>query len=308
MATFQIISDDNKTWYGTTYKQSLSCISSNVIQVLGLVPVLPENLCFNFGVCLPVFANIPNDQDLSYFLFQNPETGVRGDYRLQKINSSGVFVDVENPISSSAAIIYDQGDFTSYPEREGFVLSWDLVYSNYGTGTYRIFVNNQVPFYSTAFILKDFTCENIDRTCKIKTKFSGKVSKIGSVEFWDFLNMDWQDELRVSGIFRHQEPTTEITNIRYADKSERLHRRNKINNYTLQATELSLEICDRISDYGMNSGEIFITDNNKRNPKKYQNFRVRSSQDLSIPFNRVSRVINSVYGFQEYGDKNFERC
>lgn len=311
MGVVQFPPDNIKTFYGLNQIAQEIEPSDNIpTQIIGLVPVGRDGI-FLDNYCVPVRADLSDSSsyrnDNSYFLFRSVDTSTPVVFVLQKL-ISGVWTDIQSPITSG--VNFPFGSFPAYPDRTGQTIDWNGVLTTNGTGFYRLKLDALNPAdeqFSLSFILKEFS--QSEGTARITSKFEfGRIGRVFESGTWDLINMSWVDQLRFEGMFYKVDPQQEITNIRYSDRSERLHKIISKEAFQIDVNNIQLEVYERLNKYGLSSNFVYADDyNTKHNKRRYDNFRIRKGDSANIPIDTSTLVINASISCFEWFDKEFER-
>ena len=282
MATVNIIPDVDRTkdYYGSIHKTECSQLVTIIPeQVLGAIPVkLEEDDCLD--ICYtPCFI----EGDKSGFLFKFPSSQFDDEYKLEKWDGS-VWNEVvtgnpNNVLDSESGTKYNLGFDTNYTLYGGFLLDWGLIYSNEGAGTYRFVVNNtdvDNKLYSIPIDLKGDTCENKEGTVYVKFESYGRFENYeytesnGLDKFFDLIDVttNWEDGCRYEARIELAPYETEITNVKFADFSNKLQYSEERSVYNLILFRVSYDLFSRLYLYGLNSFNIQLSDGNADAPVK----------------------------------------
>jgi len=298
MALVEITPDPARTknYFGSIHKTVCAQLVTTIPeQILGAIPVkLEDTDCFD--ICYePCF--IENDQ--SGFLFKFPSSQFDDEYKLEKWDGSAwqevVTGNPDNVLGIESGTKFNLGFDTNYSLYGGFLLNWGLIYSNDGAGRYRFVVDNSDPdnkLYSIGINLKADTCENKKGTVYIKFESYGRFENYeytesnGLDKFFDLINLstNWVDGCRYEARIELAPYETEITNVKFADFSNKLQYSEERSVYNLILFRVSHDLFSRLYLYGLNSFGIQLSDGNSDAPLKLE--QVDAVKDGSNEFEK----------------------
>ena len=151
---------------------------------------LPDNpYADDTQIPLPVYADLsdsnPAFNDFNYWLFLYPLTASTpvNDFNLQ-MYENGVWVNIAVLNNNTYGVYYNYS--MTDVNYQGFEISWNLILSAFGAGTYRFNQSGgSYCFNSPPFCLQPYSCYACDRTVKFLTQVtggnSGSVTQQGNV-------------------------------------------------------------------------------------------------------------------------------
>jgi hypothetical protein len=248
-----------------------------------------ENICeccdFNKLFVLHALATLDDDDplhnDFASFFFELPISGITLLFTLQK--HTGVAWSDVVVLNSTYGTNYPSGIFTDYPEIAGFVMQWQAVLDNFGTGFYRIKTSGVLfdeteTLYSPLYCLKEYSQFSADKTLRFQWNNNGIISNSDDdFEDTDFGNTNLPYMIRLEGSFGFASDVDEkievsqfsgnalvvdtirnITNHKYIFKSGRypdwVHRILK--NYAFKSNSLNVSTFSRLDKHTYSNKEI----------------------------------------------------
>ena len=233
--------------------------------------------------CLPV---IEDYNDKSYFLFEINDPIVFAQAVLQKY-VSGVWTDIETPFGASGQVA-TTGTVTRF---FGVRVDWDTVAASYGLGQYRLVFCTLL--FSHTFVLLADSCENANRTVKLKAKIGSFIvrrnERFSSTEAIRAAFGDagaWYEEVRHYGFIDPDEgsPVTIEQTFLERIREDRLWQALVRNQYTLQLDKVSKDTFDRTIYFIFGGFDVTVTDYNLNSTEYLTDYKVKFKGDTS--FNR----------------------
>lgn len=321
MGVVNFISFDDKDWYGTNQCQDVEVLSITPIQIIGLVPVELETEDCRGNPC-EIFCVF--EIDFSYFLFQWAiDTPDIDDYRIEKF-VGGVWTEIvtgnpNNTLGSESGEKFTFGSFPAYPFYSGYKVDWGKIEALHGVGTYRFKVHNLFdalnPLLSPPYNLKLSSCDNLDNfyklTCTARGKFRNWkfTESNGALRFFDVINMEWNDEVRLSGKLDEETIESEETYVKYGTYENRLHLTDDVSNFNLKSFNTTIETYKRLYLYGLRSHDIRITDTNKDATFNFTKIDVISGNESSFEsFVNNRKLYNLDIKLKGAYDLGFRQC
>ncbi len=253
---------------------NLPCTTANV-------PSEDEDICACAGVeCernLDVFADLNDSSekknDKTSFLFK---VFVPTDTGTMSLFKNGVEIAQLN--NNNYGTYYALGNLgSSYGQQFylGYLVDWNLVLGLHGVGYYEIKANLTIfglpkEILSEKYNLQKYSDEAVDGSVKITTFQNGNIESSP----FDYTNMNWYQQIRISGIFWNKQ--SEIITDNYFTSNRTITQIQDSIKYTY---ELCIEfVQDSVSKFiienAILSNEIYITDYNFTNTTDYVNYPV----------------------------------
>jgi hypothetical protein len=174
----------------------------------------------------------------------------------------------------------------------GFKLDWYLVYNNEGVGIYRIrqeITNIQTLAveisYGYRFNLRLWNENLADKTTKLTyTVNGGKMPNVlNDKRMINYNDIVWEREIRLpSSFFGFESSEYTIESTRYKNGGQQQTKNEQIQTIKYNAKKLPYSLHNEIRSTALQCGELYISDYNLGNPKKYyDHFRVKLASDYS---------------------------
>ncbi len=165
----------------------------------------------------------------------------------------------------------------------GFKLDWQKIINAFGVGNYNIVISAifheiEISFCSCNFYLQQYSDENADRTCRIRTIQNGDI-----LDSFDYTDMNWEQSWRLPGFFGYPQDKLEVDNYLDINRDITQIQDKLYKEYTLQ-TDFIAECFKYIFDDILLSNEIFIDDYNIKNAYDLKNTDVIPSDSTSEYF------------------------
>jgi len=195
----------------------------------------------------------------------------------------------------------------------GYKLDWYLVYNLEGVGIYRIrqdITNIQTltvsSSYGYRYNLKLWNENLADRTTKLTYKVNG--GKMPNVlkpkRMIDYKGITWEREIRLpDSFFGFESSEYTIESTRYKNGGQQQTKNEQIQTIKYHCKKLPYSLHNMLRSDALQCGELYISDYNLGNPKKYyDHFRVKLSSDYSptwTTYNSYSPVQLEFNGYYE---------
>lgn len=263
------------------------------------VPDLPEGLkecCYELLILVDTDAltdPLRNDQT-SYFKFY-PQSFTAATFEIQKCEG-GVFV-TKHTISDNT-----YGTFKDYEEEVKNNLNyisiknilWSAVKASFGVGEYRIqagaldLFGNVIVDYSFTYNVTNYTDEAADNTVFIKIHNEGLLGDINKSNKERFVFPDeWQDGIRIRGLFEGAGSDYEEEHTRLNDGFEQYTEHRQVPKYLLLVDRAPQSILNFLRNEVLMANRIFMTNYNT-NSDCYVEEEVRRSGSFDLE--RIKRV------------------
>lgn len=224
----------------------------------------------------PVFTN-PERNDYSSFLYKVFGNNTIG-FSLEKWNVSAWDEIVADLTVGGYGTFFPAGSLQTginFMKFTGFKIEWRNVLINFGEGIYRVkasgtFFGNEWNDCSRMFCLKEYSINSANQTVRFEWTNNGIISyanpTTGRFKTTNFLNIDWQDMIRLTGIFGFPEDQQEVIDLSYQKGNhleiERI--RDKTNyNYTFKSGYYPDWVHYLLKDISFKSNGLLVTDYNK---------------------------------------------
>jgi len=265
------------------------------IQLLGFVPLVSCSLdeCRKFeGQCYknPVFGSLnvstsTYENDLSTFFLDDSlrRTTI---FTMQKLNSFREWEDIAVigstlpalfPYVTTYGTFYKYNYFPAHKNYIGVQINWGYVYTNNGSGTYRLMVESpsvvdQKPkpygycLVSEPFELFLWNCNRAHGTAKFEANQSGKIgSKTTDGYVFDLCGIRLYDSIRQKGFFGYEKSGyLEIMLEHQTGLQDRVND-EAVQRYDWLSKPMPKYIHDRFKTYGMMADSMWVSDYNKNN-------------------------------------------
>lgn len=265
------------------------------LQLIGFVPLsacdLEECRVYN-GSCYfnPVFgqlntSNSTYENDLNTFYISDSMRRYTFWY-IQKLNTvSREWEDLARVGSSLLAYAidddygtyYNYGNWSAFPNYQGYRINWGHVLTKSGPGRYRIRLETPSvldtkpqPFpyclVSEGFDLMAWDCNRAHGTAKFESYMSGRIGSITTDGFvFDLCNISLFDSIRQKGFFGKEKTTYDEILLEYqTGKIDRV-RDEAIQEFEWNSKPMPHWLHERFKAYGMMADELYVSDYNKNN-------------------------------------------
>lgn len=281
---------------------------------------------------LPVFADSTctdsYHNDVNSWIFQYPGTYnpiQNHDFKLQKL-INGVWTDIALLNNTNYGTPLYTGNICSN-NYGGYQISWSLVLSQLGEGTYRFTVNGSYNentpycFFSPPFCLKQFDCNLTDGTVKFETSSCG--GNFGSVTdqgvSWSvccspingyIVNntctstplssgqsgpLPYTDSIRFAGYFGRETADYNEDFIKMATGYIQKVRQEAVKSFTLSTDLLPFWFHQRFYSYGLMADNCYVSDYNMNNPNyNIKHFAVKRNASYTIKYDNNSLRMKKV--------------
>ena len=224
----------------------------------------------------PVFTN-PERNDYSSFLYKVFGNNTVG-FSLEKWNVSAWDEVVADLTVGGYGTFFPAGSLQTginFMKFTGFQIEWRYVLINFGEGIYRVkasgtFFANEWSDCSRMFCLKEYSTNSANQTVRFEWTNNGIISyanpTTGRFKTTNFLNIDWQDMIRLTGIFGFPEDQQDVIDLSYqvGNHLEIERIRDKTNyNYTFKSGYYPDWIHYLLKDISFKSNGLLVTDYNK---------------------------------------------
>jgi hypothetical protein len=204
------------------------------------------------------------------------------------------------------------GEYYSFTLYTGFVLYWENVYSNYGTGSYQVKAFEvlgglPVQWDSQEFCLDTYSDLKADGTFRIETYQTGSILRSGFN--YDELNLTrgWYQSYRLKGILGNKKATLESDYLMTSDR-RMLQIQDKVSyEYELQTNLLPAAVAKVLIEDNLIANEILLTDFNLYNTDIFRRVELYpTSINDTKSFSGNRKVIYSII-FKERVDNILKR-
>jgi hypothetical protein len=258
----------------------------------------PDNSCIG-GVneCvfeLPVFAYPSDTGDTYRNDFSAPLVFVTNKYKDPKLYLEVLVGCTWTEVAELTDGMTTYGTSYSFVGSDwvGFKLDWYLVYNNEGVGIYRIrqeITNIQTLAveisYGYRFNLRLWNENLADKTTKLTyTVNGGKMPNVlNDKQVLRYNDIVWEREIRLpSSFFGFESSEYTIESTRYKNGGQQQTKNEQIQTIKYNAKKLPYSLHNEIRSTALQCGELYISDYNLGNPKKYyDHFRVKLASDYS---------------------------
>lgn len=266
------------------------------IQLLGFVPLVSCTLeeCRKFnGDCYlnPVFGSVnvsgsTYENDMSTFFIDDSLRRVtvfnieKLDRRLnvwENVARIGSTLTSLFPYVTTYGTYYNYGAFITHPNYLGVQINWGYVYSNNGSGVYRLKIESPAvvdtkpkpyPYclVSEPFDLNSFDCNRAHGTAKFEANQSGRIGSIDNDGYiFDLCNIRLYDSIRQKGFFGREKTSYDEIMLEYqSGKMERVRDEAK-QIFEWDSKPMPKYIHDRFKAYGLMADDMWVSDYNKNN-------------------------------------------
>jgi hypothetical protein len=218
-----------------------------------------------------VFASPGNEwwkNDKSAFLLQKQ---IAADTIVFKIYKADVLVATIS--NDSYGEWYDFGDLGN-ALYTGFVADWELIYSAFGAGFYKIKADKVLlgvssTFTSQLFRLKVYSDLAADNTFRLESYQNGNIMS-SQFDYTDILAGGWYQSFRIDGRLLAPDLTLEIDRILDEDYVQNQVIEQIKNEWTLLARQIPVLISDQIVYDNILANEVLITDYSLHNHDIYR--------------------------------------
>jgi len=173
------------------------------------------------------------------------------------------------------------GDIEENPDLKTFVLSWQKVLQEIGSGSFTVVkrVNISGLQYEVSdinYTLNEYSTRRADKTIRIDVKANGYMERLGI----DFKNSAFETAQRLGGFFGRREPKFEEDNIVYSNFVSTQISMRQTNEYMLQTNLLPSCITTQVFDFMLFANDIFLNDYNLNNHNRdYIKFPVKFGEN-----------------------------
>lgn len=236
-----------------------------------------------------LYRKILSSDTISFFLLKNNE-------EIKEMNDNQVG-------------IYYNG-FTAQPNYVGYLIDWNKIYDNYGTGIYQIktsysIAGNTGDIFTNKYQLLRYSDEAANKTVRIETYMNGNI--IGSeFDFTDLIPGGWYQSVRINGKLTDKTPVLEQDNYINSNYTIEQIQDKIITEYTLTARDIPVNIANELFYQNILSDRIFITDYNIFNHEIYRKLDLIPFNNEDVIYRNKNRNVTHTWKFKEKKEDNIK--
>jgi hypothetical protein len=242
-----------------------------------------------------------DENDFTSFLYCAGSTTSDAVYSLYKETTTGFELKLELD-GDDIGINYPFG-FAQFRTRKyvGYRINWFEVLSLFGEGIYKVqlditdsILGNSV-LSSEMYKLCTYTPMRAKGTVRINWTLNGTIGDVQSTQInLNYLNLNWQNQLRLPGWFGF--PTAEYLNefVRYQNGLEEWTKMEQTAKYNLQIKRIPFNLLQIIRIQIIMSDRATITDYNPTNNNVWQDFPIKFNTGFEPKYEKLRSELASV--------------
>jgi hypothetical protein len=236
---------------------------------------------------LPVFASLSNPTD-------NYKNDIKGLFAkksnfITDINFFLIDCDGnEYPLNDNTfGTLFPFGSFTYEPDLKIYQIRWNSVLSLRGPGCYQIkrqvttIRGGEINFYSCFYDLQPYECEAVEGTIRVESLHNEYNEQLGI----NFKDINFIDHIRFSGYFGFEQPIHDSTMFVGTNNKKKTNQIDLKSEFTLTSKLVPHKcVTDPLWNFHFMASELFVSDYNVYNHRKYVSFAVYLEEVTSADY------------------------